>query len=179
MNRCLHSDIETVDCLPSVLRHWPELFSPKGDLHFNKVCQVLITTLKHTPAAKDLAAGAFYGKGVLAQCANLSIETALVTRSLVLVDQTLAGHMIKNWSCFFQRSVSSTFIARSDSCENTLYHCAHHRALACVALSRFFGLANAFACLGSIGHGLSSSLSVQNSAAHYPPGLPPRQCLGQ
>jgi hypothetical protein len=42
-------------------------------------------------------------------------------------------------------------------------------------LTRFFGLANAFACLGSIGHGLSSKLCVLRSAAHYPPPEPLRQ----
>lgn len=109
---------------------------------------------------------------LLTHSANLCVETALVASSLVLVNKALASHVIKNRRCFFKRSFGSAFVSSSDCCENALNHSTHHRALARVALTRFFGLANAFACLSSVGHGLSSSLSVLNSAAHYPPGVP-------
>ncbi|MFT6641788.1 MAG: hypothetical protein ACJAUZ_002792, partial [Flavobacteriaceae bacterium] len=56
---------------------------------------------------------------------------------------------------------------------------AHHRALAGVTLTRFFGLANAFACLGSIGHGLSSNMCVLKLAAYYLLRAASRQRLSQ
>lgn len=115
----------------------------------------------------------------LRQSANLTIETAFVSSSLILVDQALSSHVIQHGSSFFQSGFRIGFITSSDGCEYSLYHRAHHRALARVALSRFFGLANAFACLSSVGHGLSSSLSVLNSAAHYPPRASSRQHLYQ
>ena len=80
----------------------------------------------------------------LRQSANLSVETALISSCLVLVDQTLASHVIKNRYSFFERSFCSVFVTGSNSCENALYHGAHHRALAGVTLTRFFGLADAF-----------------------------------
>lgn len=103
----------------------------------------------------------------LAQSSNLRIESALVSSSLVLVDQTLSSHMIKYRNGILVRSFCCAFVAGGDSRKNTLYHCAHHGALAGITLARFFGLTHAFACLGCIGHGLSSSLSVFGSASHY------------
>lgn len=135
---------------------------------------MMTSTTKRLPVADNDATGKLHIRG-LTQSTNLCVETALVSSSFVFVNQTLTSHVIQYWSCFFQRSFCRAFIARGDSRKNTLYHSAHHRALACVALTRFFGLANAFACLSSVGHGLSSNLSVRNSAAHYPPGFTPRQ----
>lgn len=139
---------------------------------------MMTSTTKRLPAAVKNATGKLHNQG-LTQSANLRVETALISSSFVFVNQTLSSHVIQYWSCFFQRRFCRTFITRSDSRKDTLYHSAHHRALACVALTRFFGLANAFACLSSVGHGLSSDLSVRNSAAHYPPGFTPRQRLNQ
>lgn len=115
--------------------------------------------------------------GQLAQRTNLCIKTAFITSCLVLVDQTLAGHMIKNRNSFLVRTFRSALVATCNGRKDTLNHGAHHRALAGVTLTRFFGLANAFARLGSVGHGLSSGLSVLNSAAHYPPPYRLRQRL--
>ena len=113
----------------------------------------------------------------LTQCANLAVESAFVTSCLVFVDQAFAGHVIQYRRCLFQGSFSSAFIPSSDRCEYALYHRTHHGALARITLTGFFSLTHAFARLSSVGHELSSSLSVQNSAAHYPPGATPRQRL--
>lgn len=109
------------------------------------------------------------------QCTDLAVETALITSCLVLVNQTLASHMIKNGNSFFKSSFSSGFITSCNSCEHALDHRSHHRALARVALTGFFSLTNAFPRLSSIGHELSSNLSVQNSAAYHAPGASLRQ----
>lgn len=111
----------------------------------------------------------------LTQSTNLTVKTALVTGSLVFVDQTFTGHVIENRHCFFICSLSSAFVTAGDSCKYTLYHGAHHGSMAGVALTGFFGLANAFARLSCVGHGLSSNWSLPNQAAHYPPALAYRQ----
>ena len=125
------------------------------------------------------AGNGYYDTRDLTQCAHLRTETAFITSCLVLVDQALSSHMIQNWSRFLQRCFCSAFVTGCNCSENTLHHSAHHRALACVTLTRFFGLANAFACLSSVGHGLSSNMSVLKSAAHYPPRACSRQRLSQ
>ena len=135
---------------------------------------MMTSPTKRLPAAVNNATGKLHNRE-LTQSANLCVKTALVSSCFIFVNQTLASHVIQYWSCFFQRRFCRAFITSGDSSKYTLYHSAHHRALACVALTRFFGLANAFARLSSVGHGLSSNLSVRNSAAHYPPGFTPRQ----
>lgn len=148
--------------------------------HRLDVCVTLMMafTAKQLPAAVNNATGKLHNRS-LTQSANLRVEPALISSSFVFVNQTLTSHVIQYWSCFFQRSFCRAFIASGDSRKYALNHSAHHGALACVALTRFFGLANAFARLSSVGHGLSSNLSVRNSAAHYPPGFTPRQRSNQ
>ena len=109
------------------------------------------------------------------QRANLRIEPALVSSSLILVDQTLASHVVKHRNHFLVGCLGGSLVATCDGRKHPLNHGAHHRALAGVTLTRFFGLANALACLSSIGHEISSNLSVLNSAAHYPPPYSLRQ----
>lgn len=113
----------------------------------------------------------------LAQCSDLSVESAFVPCCLVLVNKALASHVIKYRNCVLVGCFSSTLVTTCNGRKHTLYHGAHHRALACVALTRFFGLAYAFARLGCVGHKLSSGLTILNSAAHYPPLDCPRQQL--
>lgn len=113
----------------------------------------------------------------LAQCANLCVETTLISGCLVLVNQAFSRHVIKYRDCVLVGCFRSTLVTACDGSENTLNHGAHHGAMAGITLTRFFGLANAFACLGCVGHELSSTVSILNSAAHYPPVYVPRQWL--
>jgi len=144
-----------------------------------KINHLLIVKLTRR-SADELANQRSAGKNSfepLAQSANLTVKTAFISSGLVFVDQTFAGHVIKNRHSFFVSCFRSAFVATGDCGKNTLYHGAHHGSLTGIALTRFFGLANAFACLGSISHVLSSGLSVLNSAVHYPPPLASRQRL--
>lgn len=104
----------------------------------------------------------------LAQRSNLSIKAAFVSGCLVLVNKTLASHVVKYWHCFFVSSIGCTLVTTGNGSENSLYHGTHHGSLARIELAGFFCLANAFACLGGISHGLSSgNRSILKSAQHY------------
>lgn len=113
----------------------------------------------------------------LAECANLRVETTFVTSCLVLVNKAFTCHMVKYGYGFFVSGLCGAFIATGNRCKNTLYHSAHHGALAGITLTRFFCLANAFTRLSCVGHELSSNWSVLISAEHYAPPIPPRQRL--
>ena len=101
------------------------------------------------------------------ESANLSVETALVTSSLVLMNQALTSHMIENGYRFFQSRLSRGFVAIFNGFENALYLRAHHRALAGVALASGFRLPGAFSSLGRIRHERPLFWAVSKLANHY------------
>jgi len=94
------------------------------------------------------------------KCANLTVETALVTSGLVLVDQALTSHVIENRYSVLERCFSSRFVTFGNCGEHTLDLGAHHRTLAGIALTAFLGLTNSLTRLCGIGHGLSSNFSM-------------------
>lgn len=81
---------------------------------------------------------------------NLGVQSALVTRCLVLVYQAFSSHCIKNRH---SRSVGirrGSFITGVNRCNNTLNMSSHHRAHTCVAGTSCFRLTSTFFCLGGV-----------------------------
>jgi len=74
------------------------------------------------------------------QSANLSVQSAFVTRRLVLMHQAFSGHRIQHRNCSGISIRRSCFIARVNRRHYTLDVSAHHRTHASVAGTSCFRL---------------------------------------
>ena len=84
------------------------------------------------------------------QGANLSVQTALVTRCLVLVYQAFSGHGIEYRNRGGVGVRRGSFVTRVNRCDNTLNMSTHHRTHAGVAGTSCFRLTSTFFCLGGV-----------------------------
>ena len=84
------------------------------------------------------------------KCPNLRVQTAFVTRGLVLVHQAFSRHRIQHRNCRGIGSRSGSFITRVNRCNYTLDLSTHHGTHASVAGTSCFRLTSTFFCLGGV-----------------------------
>ena len=84
------------------------------------------------------------------KCPNLRVQTAFVTRCLVLVHQAFSRHRIQHRNCRGIGSRSGSFITRVNRCNYTLDLSTHHGTHASVAGTSCFRLTSTFFCLGGV-----------------------------
>ncbi len=84
-------------------------------------------------------AGFFYtGIELSSQCFDTSVQTSLMTGSLILVDQAFGCHTVKNGLCNSESFSSRFVIASFDSSDNFFHVGTQHRATASVVLTTLF-----------------------------------------
>ena len=81
---------------------------------------------------------------------NLSVQPALVTRSLVLVHQAFSGHAVEYRNCCCVGFRRSSFVTAADGCHNSLHMSSHHRPHTGVAGASCFCLTSTFFRLGGV-----------------------------
>ncbi len=102
---------------------------------------------------------------LLLQCAYLSVQTALVSSSFVLVNVAFTRHAIKHrYRCRVGLS-RCCFIASGDRTNDPLHMCSHHGTHSCVSCASCFRLTGAFFGLEGIRQvSLLEELQMQQSS---------------
>lgn len=104
------------------------------------------------------------------QGANLSVQTALISRCLVLVYQAFSGHGIEYRNRGGVGVRRGSFVTRVYRCDNTLNMSTHHRTHAGVAGTSCFRLTSTFLRLGGVcqlfllGKVVNGKLKIQPSS---------------
>src|SRR5690606_39924720 len=95
------------------------------------------------------------------------VQAALVARSLVFVDQTLARHAVDGRNCSLVSSLCIGFAARGDGIDDLLDMGAQHGTHACIVLAALLRLTRALSGLCGIGQGLTPACPAVWKAAYY------------
>jgi len=94
----------------------------------------------------------------LRQRFDLGVQAALVTGSLVFMDDAFVGHAVDHGNRCGVSSLGVFFVAGQNGGLNFLDTGAHHGAEAGIVLAVLLGLASTFFCRCNIGHGITSVL---------------------
>jgi hypothetical protein len=91
-----------------------------------------------------------HSQSVVAERTDVLSETALVTGSLVPVNQSLANRLVDNRYCFLIRGLGRLSVATGYRLHDVLDVSAQTRTLACITLTTDFRLTGAFTRLSRV-----------------------------